>query len=367
VTFGPERLGSGTADRPGVGALRSDIAAWDAFVEGTPNGSFMQLSAWAEASAAKGWRAEHVVLDGSSGVVGAQLLVHRMPPGPWSRAYAPRGPVAGELDRQSVTAFTDGLRIAARSMRLSHVVVDPEIERGDPIEGWLAEAGWRAVAPRQINRTRVIDLRLPEDRLWAEMRPTCRASVQKARRSGHAVTEDDGGGLGEFERLYLETAQRAGFQPVPLAPVYAAFARRGGARLVFCRAPQGQAVAGLMLLHCGDRVTELYGGSTAAGSAARANYLVKWESIRGSRDRGMASYDMWGTILPSVATFKAGFGGVEREYVGAWELVTHRPAYLAFQTAQWARAALSRRRALSADGAGTDGPQRSVAEAASPA
>ncbi len=349
------------------GALSRDQAAWDEFVERTPNGSFMQLSAWAEASAAKGWRAERVTLDGHSGTVGAQLLVHRMRPGPWSRAYAPRAPVADRLDRQSVAAFTGALRSAARSTRLSHVVVDPEIERGQAIETWLADAGWQPVPPRQINRTRVIDLRLPEARLWAEMRPTCRASVQKARRSGHAVTEDDGGSLGDFERLYLETAQRAGFPPVPLEPVYTAFAARGAARLVFCRDAAGQIVSGLMLLLCGDRVTELYGGSTAAGSKARANYLVKWESIRTSRDRGMASYDMWGTILPTVATFKAGFGGAEREYVGAWELITHRPAHLAFQGARWARAALSRRRGGPADSAGRDEAQRSAAGPASPA
>lgn len=364
MTLGTNRR-SGPADAGMARALPSDTRAWDAFVEGTPNGSFMQLSAWAEANAAKGWRAERVVVEASTGTLGAQLLVHRMRPGPWSRAYAPRGPVAARLDRASVATFTGELRRAARSMRLSHVAIDPEIDRGHAIETWLAEAGWRAVPPRQINRTRVIDLRLPEDQLWAELRPTCRASVQKARRTGHVVT--DGGELPEFERLYLETAQRAGFAPVPLGPVYAAFARCGGVRFVFCRAPQGEAVAGLMLLHCGDRVTELYGGSTAAGSAARANYLMKWESIRTSRDRGMASYDMWGTVIPSVAVFKAGFGGAEREYLGAWELVTHRPAYVAFQSAQWARAALSRRQGQPADGVGTDQAQRSVAGRASPA
>ena len=38
----------------------------------------------------------------------------------------------------------------------------------------------------------------------------------------------------------------------------------------------------------------------------------------------MARYDMWGTDHEGVATFKASFGGYERQYIGAWELVTNR-------------------------------------------
>ena len=86
-----------------------------------------------------------------------------------------------------------------------------------------------------------------------------------------------------------------------------------------------------MLLDCGDRVIERYGASSTAGAAARANYLVKWESIRTSRDRGMARYDMWGTDHEGVATFKASFGGYERQYIGAWELVTNRAASTALR------------------------------------
>ena len=89
-------------------------------------------------------------------------------------------------------------------------------------------------------------------------------------------------------------------------------------------------MATLMLLDCGDRVIERYGASSTEGAAARANYLVKWESIRLSRERGMARYDMWGTDHEGVATFKASFGGYERQYIGAWELVTNRVVHGGF-------------------------------------
>ena len=48
---------------------------------------------------ANGWVPERVVVDAADGPIGAQLLVHRLGPSPWSIGYAPRGPVATRLRR----------------------------------------------------------------------------------------------------------------------------------------------------------------------------------------------------------------------------------------------------------------------------
>ena len=110
-----------------------------------------------------------------------------------------------------------------------------------------------------------------------------------------------------------------------------------------------------MLLDCGDRVIERYGASSTEGAAARANYLVKWESIRLSRERGMARYDMWGTDHEGVATFKASFGGYERQYIGAWELVTNRLVHGGFAGLARLRGTAQRVTEPDAPG-GPDGP-----------
>jgi lipid II:glycine glycyltransferase (peptidoglycan interpeptide bridge formation enzyme) len=44
----------------GAGDLR-DPAAWDAFVEGTEHGSYLQLDGWAQVKAANGWAARRIV------------------------------------------------------------------------------------------------------------------------------------------------------------------------------------------------------------------------------------------------------------------------------------------------------------------
>jgi lipid II:glycine glycyltransferase (peptidoglycan interpeptide bridge formation enzyme) len=60
---------------------------------------------------------------------------------------------------------------------------------------------------------------------------------------------------------------------------------------------------------------------TAAGGESRANYLLKWEAIRSSREAGATSYDLWGLATGGIAHFKTGFGGREVQYIGAWDLV----------------------------------------------
>ena len=310
--------------------LRDDDTAWDRFVAAAPMGSYPQLTAWAQANAAKGWTSRRLVVDAPGGPVGAQLLLHRMRPGPFQRGYATRGPVAASLDRPGLAAFTGALQRMASGLRLSHVVIDPELEPG-PVTDWLRQLGWRPVPAIQIDRTREVDLSQPESALWSDLRSSARWSVNKARRTGHTVEDAGAAGLDAFGELYLETARRVGFEAnAAFRETYDAFDRHGLARLLLARDQDGRPVATLMLLDCGDRVIERYGASSTEGAGARANYLVKWEAIRMSRERGMARYDMWGTDHAGVATFKASFGGFERRYIGAWELITNRVVHGGF-------------------------------------
>jgi hypothetical protein len=73
---------------------------------------------------------------------------------------------------------------------------------------------------------------------------------------------------------------------------------------------------------------------TEAGADSRANYLLKWEAMRTSREQGAVSYDMWGISHEGIEHFKAGFGGREIKYVGAWDLVLDPAGRLAFDGAQ---------------------------------
>ena len=376
--------------RPGTAVGRTPAeVAWDAFVAGSEPGSYLQASGWARVKAVNGWTTLRVRADGPDGEVGAQVLVRRAAPLPWSFGYAARGPVLARWSPASIAAITEALRAAARAARSGELVpgsgaapvprsriaairIDPEIERDGPLDrdGALRAAlraeGWRPAPAVQPPVTRVIDLTRSEEALWGDLRGKWRQYVNGARKTGVRIVEAGPERLDDFYRVYRETADRAGFiirAPSAYRDVWDAFAPSGDARLLLAEGPSGEVQAALFLVSCGPRVVEPYGGMTAAGAETRANYLLKWEAIRSSRERGATSYDLWGLAHPGIAHFKTGFGGRQVVYVGAWDLVLDPLGHGLYERAQAARVWLARRRAGLA-GSGTEAQDALVAGAA---
>ncbi len=325
---------------------------WDAFVEASEPGSYLQLEAWARVKAVNGWAAHRIEVPGS---IGAQILVRRPRPLPWGFAYAPRGPVAAAWDEATIGAFSEAVRrdLSGVAGRVSHLRIDPEIELDGPFDpdGALGRAlrvhGWRPAPPIQPASSRVIDLRPDEATLFADLRKKWRQYVNKARSGGIVVVDADGDRLGEFYTIYRDTADRAGFlirTERAYRDVWDAYRPAGRARLLFAQTAEGEPVATLFLVRAGPRVVEPYGGMTTAGAESRANYLLKWEAIRSSREQGATSYDLWGLATGGIAHFKAGFGGLEVRYIGAWDLVLDPLGRAVYEGAGRARVLWARRR-----------------------
>ncbi|HEX5015433.1 MAG TPA: peptidoglycan bridge formation glycyltransferase FemA/FemB family protein [Candidatus Limnocylindrales bacterium] len=336
----------------------SDPAAWNAFVEAANPGSYLQLTPWAEVKAVNGWSAVRVAAT-AAGPIGAQILVRQPRPLPWAFAYAPRGPVAAgwtaDGARDAAGAFAEAARTALRDRagRISHLRIDPEIERdtgpdaAGAVRRALKAAGFRPAPPIQPNATRIVDLTADEAALWGDLRKKWRQYVNKARNAGITVVDADGSRLPEFYRIYQDTAARAGFlirTEQAYRDVWEAFSPHGLARLLFAETKDGEPVATLFLLRCGARVVEPYGGMTEAGGDSRANYLLKWEAIRTSREQGATSYDLWGLATGGIAHFKTGFGGREVTYIGAWDLVLDPLGRQVYSAAQSGRVWWERRR-----------------------
>ena len=347
--------------------LAPDKARWDSFVARSNPGSYLQTTAWAEVKAPNGWtpvrfmgssiivpqaHADIATSDedaseqaGEETAFGVQLLIRRPRLFPWAFAYAPRGPVFERWNAATLETFTGALRhaIASVSTKVSHVRIEPEIELNGPLDvdgdfrHALRRCGWRSATPIQPPRTRQVDLRPDEAALWAGLRKKWRQYVNKARRSDVRVVEVTADRLPEFYSIYQETARRAGFvirTYESYLTVWREFEKLGMARLLMAEGADGAGLATLFLLRVGDRVVEPYGGMTEAGAESRANYLLKWEAIRTSREQGAASYDMWGISHEGIEHFKAGFGGREIKYVGAWDLVLDPVGRLAYDSAQ---------------------------------
>ena len=338
---------------------------WDALVAANPRGSYLQTGGWARVKAANGWAMRRVLAEAPDGPIGAQILLRRPRPIPWTFGYAPRGPVATSWTEESLHDLAVAIRAEARISidRLSHVRVDPEVELDGPDDPGgaarraLSAAGFRPAPPIQPERTRVVDLSATEDALWSDLRKKWRQYVNRARAESVRVRAAEADELGTFYEIYRETAARAGFlirTAAAYGDVWDAFRPSGRATLLFAVDRDGTPLATLFLVACGDRVVEPYGGMTATGALLRANYLLKWEAILRARAAGAATYDMWGLAHAGIEHFKTGFGGREVRYVGAWDLVLDRVGREAYELGQATRARWARRRAgLAGEGPAT--------------
>jgi lipid II:glycine glycyltransferase (peptidoglycan interpeptide bridge formation enzyme) len=332
-----------------------DDEAWDRFVGLSDPGSYLQATPWARVKAVNGWRAVHVTAEGPDGVVGAQILLRRPRTFPWTFAYAPRGPVADWWSPGSVEAFTQAVGQAMRADpgRVATVRIDPEVELDGPYDSdgalrrALRRAGWRPAPPVQPGTTRIIDLRADEEALWGDLRKKWRQYVNRARSGEIRIVDVEGDRIPDFYRIYRETAERAGFlirTEQAYRDVWDAYQPAGAVRLLLAEDSDETPQAALFLVRWGPRVVEPYGGMTAAGAESRANYLLKWEAIRSSREQGATSYDLWGLAHPGIAHFKTGFGGREVRYVGAWDLVLDPLGRQAYEVGQSLRVRVARRR-----------------------
>lgn len=190
-------------------------------------------------------------------------------------------------------------------------------------------------APRDLlpADTVLVDLTPSDDVLLARMHAKTRYNLRLARRRGVVVEERGMAGLPTWYGLYLETAARNRFEPMPFSYFEALLAEkaRGSTSPVMTRllvARHGRdALAGLLVAIAPSRATYLYGASTRARSELMAPYALQWAAMQLARTSGCRDYDMFGASprsetphpLAGVHRFKIGFGGelVHRE--GCWD------------------------------------------------
>ena len=292
-----------------------DPAAWDAVVEANPLGSYLQLTAWARVKAVNGWTSRRLhdpdgrrrrpgpAAPPGTAALGVRLRATRPGAGPLGRgvhrraspsspapasARAPARATCASTRRSSAGAGPDeggrrhrraacrGLAAGARDPAGQHADHRPGPGRGGPVG-----------RPAQ------------------EVAPVRQQGADRRRAGGRR-------GPGAPRRVLPDLPRDGGPgrlpdpRPVRVPRRLGRLRPDGRARLLFAELPDGEPVATLFLVRSGTRVVEPYGGMTQAGAESRANYLLKWEAIRSSREAGATSYDLWGLAHAGIDHFKTG-------------------------------------------------------------
>ncbi len=328
-------------------------AAWDDFVSASPQGHLLQGWAWGEFKGRFGWQPLRLAVTNNGRMVAAaQMLLRRLPYR--CLAYLPRGPVLDPADGELAAALLPALHRLARSRGAIALKAEP-CSLDNAQASWWIQQGFQA-SPQTIQprRTIVVDLRPDEEAILAQMKPKWRYNIRLAARKEVSVRQGSAQDLSAFYALMLETGQRDGFGVHAPAYYEAAFQLYHPSHMaVFLAEYQGQPLAGLMAFAFGQQAIYMYGASSDRERPRMPNHLLQWEAMRWARALGCSSYDLWGIPdvdpsspsagLAGVERFKAGFGGQDTRYIGAFDYVYSPLVYRAFNWLWGRRRARARR------------------------
>lgn len=315
-------------------------AAWIQALEALPSQHFLQSWEWGALRERHGWRAHRYLCERNGEAAAAfTLLTRRIPLLPWTIAYVPKGPVLDYADEPLFVAVLNRIADAARAARAVYVKIDPDIPEDSPRAARLyAEYGWQASHEQiQFPHTALLDLECGADALLAAMKPKTRYNIRLAARRGVAIEQTTDWQL--LFRLYAETARRDGF-PIREEGYYHnvwSLFQQSEQGAGFLAHVDGDAVAGLYLMHSEDTGWFYTGASSQQHRDKMPNYLLQWHAIQWLMARGCRRYDLWGAptvmdesdLLWGVYRFKSGFGARYVRRLGAYDRVLNRPGYYA--------------------------------------
>ena len=312
-------------------SVEVENAAWDDFLESSPQGHFQQSSAWAHFKATEGWSVVRAVYAADGSILGGfQMLWKRTRLG--TLAYVSKGPVLHSRVSSLSDQATDQIRQIAEERGFAAVVVQPPDECGAELaQSTLRDGAIPCAFLGIIESTLLIDLSGGIPALASRYRGSTRTKRRKAIRTGLTVRDGDERDIPNFYRLMRMTCERQGVEPNPpteesVRALWRSLnARRKRVFLKFA-VHHDELVSGDLIIIFGHRATIFKTGWSGRYPKLRPNELLvceglEWAASQGCTVADFAGFDkqlavplLQGRKIPHALNqhrdaFKAGFGG----------------------------------------------------------
>lgn len=338
VQAGPPSLGRGVEAGPLTLRWPVDAETWNDSVAQLDSPHALQSWEWGEFRRQSGWVPSRVLFERGGRPVAAVSFLRRATPVPgWGVGYVPKGPAVDSRADDVWPEVLGHISRIARDTRCIFVKIDPDVEADrTEIRQAMRRVGFQPSRQQvQYPSTMIVDVDAPDEILLSRMKATWRRYIRKAQRDGVNVrVSADTSDVARFMGIYRETANRDGFIVRPDNYYSRGLdVLRPSARASIWLAESGsELLAGAVILSHGTRAWYLWGATSQRGLEMHAMYLLQWEALRGARESGCTSYDMWGAPddmgdeadpLKGVAYFKAGFGARHVSWVGALDYVVN--------------------------------------------
>jgi lipid II:glycine glycyltransferase (peptidoglycan interpeptide bridge formation enzyme) len=260
---------------------------------------------------------------------GQSLLVGSLTKALWGQVRILRfsgGPVfpSGQFDKDLFEDFIKDIDSIGKLVHATFVTFFPKVDyRNMEAAHALVRFGFQKVEGFQPCETYIIDLRQPEDILWRNLANSTRKHIRKGDANELEVIEK--WDLESFCRLWPRSTMKSRTQLINL------HREIDSARMFFARSPQGYVSAALLV---GSTCSIKYylGGTSRQGKGIGGEWLL-WKLILMSKN-SYKWFDLGGAMVTQrcyrrsskeqtkyagVSSFKRGFGGSLKRYLGQFD------------------------------------------------
>ena len=308
-------------------------AAWPTYAQQFRDLSFEQSLTYGRAAAARiGGKICYLLLerDGQP-IAAAQARIKTMPGVGRGIAWIASGPLLLPLDGPApeptvIAEVFAALRqeLAVRQghilrLRLPGIAFHDERE----IAVIAKAAGFAPTSRTPVYRSIAIDLQLDQAVLMDRLNGKWRTDLRYALKSGLSLETGTGPDMQSRFLVMFRAIQIAkGFAPDITPEFHFALSGPDMSHDILIITKDGQDLAGIVIGTTGRCTVYLFGATAEAGRLLRAGYLLTWEGICLSQQRGLDWYDLGGVDFdenPDVARFKDRMNGHEIKAAGPFE------------------------------------------------
>ncbi|MBI2636070.1 peptidoglycan bridge formation glycyltransferase FemA/FemB family protein [Candidatus Peregrinibacteria bacterium] len=316
--------------------LPDDARRYDSWVRSHPEGSLWQSLEWKTYQESLGREVRIYAAEAGGRIAASALVVIDRTRFGLSMWEIPRGPLgSGKLKVDGENLINEIIDDAKREHVVSLYASPPSNELSTfhfqlstfhfPLSTFHFQLSTRLVHPQA---TRIIDLTLSEDDLFAQMKPKGRYNIRLAEKRGVAVIQSQD--VHAYTALAKETWERDGFRGPKRG--YEAFLKNLPGSFLLLATYEKKPLAGLLGVTWRTTGMYYYGASSHTHKELMAPYLLQWEAMKRCKTHGCSSYDLFGIAPESavnhpwagVSDFKAKFGGSVVTYPPEQE-ITLRP------------------------------------------
>ena len=161
--------------------------------------------------------------------------------------------------------------------------------------------------------TYILNLDRNVDDIWKNLNKKCRNMIRKAEKSNVKIIEGDKKEcLEEYYKMVKDTYKKSNTKP-PISMkyyqmVFDVLYQKKQLKVLFAEY-DGKVVAGAIFPYFDNRIYYWDGASYQEYNKVAPNNLIQWHLIEWAVENGFKVYDMIGANIPSIAKFKASFGG----------------------------------------------------------